>query len=118
MNSEVKRRWIEALRSGNYPQGKYSLRNLDDTYDAGGVLCELAVSDGIIPEPISYDGVSAETGGWIYGVNADNDSYSTRVPKAVCEWAGIGWYIVNGRISTMNDYGKTFNEIADYVEGL
>lgn len=44
MNKEIKKRWVEALRSGKYIQGQnYLLSN--DTYCCLGVLCDLYVKE-------------------------------------------------------------------------
>jgi hypothetical protein len=42
MNEELKQKWVEALRSGKYKQGKQALRNKADCYCCLGVLCELS----------------------------------------------------------------------------
>ena len=56
MNKEVKKKWVDALRSGEYAQGRSSLRDHDE-YCCLGVLCELAVKEGVIPAPTYSDGV-------------------------------------------------------------
>lgn len=43
---EVIQRWIKALRSGKYKQGKYKLRSHENTFCCLGVLCDLAAKDG------------------------------------------------------------------------
>lgn len=52
MNPEVKRIWIEALRSGEFVQGKMRLHTIDPVtgqhkYCCLGVLCKLAEDNGI-----------------------------------------------------------------------
>lgn len=47
MNQEWKAKWIEALRSGKYKQGKYCLAQVDNndqkqSYCCLGVLCEIS----------------------------------------------------------------------------
>lgn len=42
MNSELKAKWIAALRSGKYKQGRSVLRTADNKYCCLGVLCEVA----------------------------------------------------------------------------
>ncbi len=57
MNQEVKKKWVNALRSGEYLPTEYHLntkeRNIDDEYVerhcALGVLCDIAVNEGVIP---------------------------------------------------------------------
>jgi len=39
-NLTIIKEWIEALRSGEYQQGKHSLKVNDDTYCCLGVLCD------------------------------------------------------------------------------
>lgn len=41
MNPEVKHLWLNALRSGDYEQGREKLRNDKDQYCCLGVLCEI-----------------------------------------------------------------------------
>jgi hypothetical protein len=41
MNKRIKSRWVKALKSGKYKQGKGQLKNYDDTYCCLGVLCDL-----------------------------------------------------------------------------
>jgi hypothetical protein len=41
MNKEIKEKWINALRSGKYEQGKSQLRSLSNKFCCLGVLCDL-----------------------------------------------------------------------------
>ncbi len=41
MNPNVKEKWVKALRSGHYQQGKGMLRTHDDAFCCLGVLCDL-----------------------------------------------------------------------------
>jgi hypothetical protein len=41
MNQEIKKKWIEALRSGDYKQGRGWLRDHDGNYCCLGVLMEV-----------------------------------------------------------------------------
>jgi hypothetical protein len=54
MNPEVKARWVAALRSGEYKQGKGALR-LNNKFCCLGVLCDLYGDD--------YDALSAHNDG-------------------------------------------------------
>ena len=111
----VKKKWEGALRSGNYEQGSFQLRDMEGRYDAAGVLCDLAVRAGVIPEP-EYrgplpDGQKRLFYGYVY------DGASVWVPDSVVEWAGIPRYVIN-RISLLGDHGKTFEELADYIKDI
>jgi hypothetical protein len=48
MKPEIKQRWVAALRSGKYKQGRKQLRFMDDnSFCCLGVLTDLAVQDGV-----------------------------------------------------------------------
>jgi hypothetical protein len=80
MNPEIKARWTAALRSGEYPQGTNYLRS-EDGFCCLGVLCDLAVKDGIITEA----GPGFGSVYWEYADSADE----ALLPWAVQEWAGL-----------------------------
>lgn len=42
MDTELKLKWVEALRSGKYKQGKQRFKSADDTYCCLGVLADVA----------------------------------------------------------------------------
>lgn len=46
MQTEIKQKWCEALRSDKYKQGMYALRNSNDEYCCLGVLCDIIDRDG------------------------------------------------------------------------
>lgn len=118
MNTEVKTKWTAALRSGDYRQGANYLRTRGaerDNFCCLGVLCELAVAEGVIPAPVVN-----EYGEYYY---ADRTSY---LPAIVRDWAELG--TVNGAIydsngdmphnslTEMNDNEIPFTEIANVIE--
>ena len=45
---KARRLWVRALRSGKYNWGKRALRTDDNKYCCLGVLCELAIKQGVI----------------------------------------------------------------------
>jgi hypothetical protein len=49
MNPVAKELWLAALRSGEYTQGRGQLR-IDDTFCCLGVLCEVAIKQGVIED--------------------------------------------------------------------
>ena len=109
MNSkEVRKLWVEALRSGEYKQGKYNLHKKDE-FCCLGVLCELAVKEGVTNVTKS-------------GVDFLYEGHSISLPNSVVSWSGLrdrcGQF---GKTSLMalNDYmekGRSFSEIADVIE--
>ncbi len=116
----VKAEWVKRLRSGAYKQGFGYLRNTDDSYCCLGVLCEIAVEQGIIPEPKQYPGMA-----WGYVDTSQGDSARFGgPPKAVYRWA-VGWpeganswrpTWVSRLIDMNDDEKKSFNQIAEYIE--
>jgi hypothetical protein len=101
MKYEIAMKWVEALRSGNYKQGQYYIKN-NDKFCCLGVLCDIS-----------------KQGEWKEGHYLNNDEY---LPEEVMEWAGMKsssgcFNVKSGRnLSKLNDNGMTFEEIADIIE--
>jgi hypothetical protein len=121
MNQSIKRRWVEALRSGKYKQGYNVLRNRDDTLCCLGVLCEIAVEDGIIGDAVFDGDKDAGYGEYLYG----KEEAVTSPPSTVNQWANIldDFYEVHDeegnekQLANLNDSGSyTFKMIADLIE--
>jgi len=121
MHQHIKQPWVDALRSGKYQQGKDFLRR-EGNYCCLGVLCDL------------YDRETSGPG-WDEHCGSGGDDYlgsDTSLPGEVTRWAGLigssdvnhrGEYSVNLRhhgyrtyLSSINDEGASFNEIADLIE--
>ena len=125
MNSNIKKRWIKALRSKKYSQGVLYLEN-KNKFCCLGVLCSLLLDDNIVNRndtpgsPVAYNGS-------IYDL-----------PSEVCEAAGLselGYIVLTPKavrlirpynisykagniidLSLLNDNGVPFNIIADIIE--
>jgi hypothetical protein len=139
MNPEIKERWVAALRSGAYAQGVGRLKGPAGTgggkasYCCLGVLCELAVKDGVIEPPRPRGGKFGSRRDWIYqGEGILDESWSV-LPITVAKWADTplpvtpspyGCDVFVGvetgdepiPLSGMNDAGASFEEIADIIE--
>jgi hypothetical protein len=132
MNPSIAQRWVQALRSGDFEQGRGKLNDGMGGFCCLGVLCEIAVADGVIAcsfnkeGPVSYydpDATALQKG--LYG-DGYTDMSETSLPKAVQRWAGLklgeqatpnspsfgGWNLIE-----LNDTEKySFDQIADVIE--
>lgn len=106
--------WTEALRSGEYHQGKNYLHQKSargDEFCCLGVACDIAVKNGVeLDIDTTYHIVRY-------------DKYSAALPTAVAEWLGVqtsfGDFYNNGEygsLTNLNDHGVKFAEIADTIE--
>jgi hypothetical protein len=111
MKPEIKKLWVEALRSGDYKQGRSRLRDENNRFCCLGVLCNIYAQQN--PEfaanqkyTFAYDGLSGFP------------SYTVR------EWAGLKdedpTVYVNGietSLSIVNDmHNFNFKQIARLIE--
>lgn len=105
MNEEIKTKWLEALRSGEYKQTTGRLRNSqEEGFCCLGVLCD-------IMEPESW---------------SDDDEHQecfSLPSNDILVKTGMKMFLPNidvdytpSHLSTMNDHGSTFTEIADWIE--
>lgn len=119
MDAIVKAEWVDRLRNGNIPQCRGELGNLIGERCCLGVLSDIAVAHNIIPSP----GTFLHDSHLILSY-AGETNY---LPKDVRSWAGLdsmnpeigelfdmspGGY----SLSTFNDSGFTFDQIADVIE--
>lgn len=114
MDKQVKQKWLAALRSGEYKQGKYRLRETDVLWDATGVLCDLAERQGVIGPPQYLDDAQGVFTGYRYG-DKQSGWHATGLPEAVIKWSGVS-YSRGYKVAMMGDYGKNFNQLADWIE--
>ena len=118
MDPSVKQRWVSALRSGSYHQGRNFLRRGND-YCPLGVLCDLHA------QSYSRD--------WMKGVTTQDSApiqvfqysgFDSVLPEQVVEWSGLDAQdpIVAHdadltSITKLNDLkGLSFEQIADLIE--
>lgn len=107
MNTEVKEKWVAALRSGEYWQGKGALRDQADAFCCLGVLVDVVCPTDWEPKP-GYECDRA----YIDPV----DGPMVSVLGAAVMWrAGIVGRAMS-LLAEMNDTGSTFDAIADYIE--
>ena len=107
MNQEIKQRWIQALRSGEYEQGYENL------YHCGKFCCLGVLTDLYIKEhDLQWHKDVADL--WSFENNGGT------VPESVQKWAGISNdmpVILGEPVVVYNDkYHLSFDEIASLIE--
>lgn len=126
MNQDVLKKWVAALRSGKYNQGEGHLGMTDEDGDEHfcclGVLCELALDEGIPNLNREFNGDALR-----YFYN-DREDF---LPTPVMEWAGFhdknpgipyiqveeeSDEVYDKPLSELNDEGLSFTAIADIIE--
>ena len=117
MKKKIAKKWVAALRSGEYTQGKDVLADSARTkHCCLGVLCEVAIKGGLevtVETPPDHDA-------------AIFDNSKAFLPVSVADWAGmntrLGELPSGATTATvlslmgMNDSGHTFGDIADVIE--
>lgn len=94
MNPEIKAKWLEDLRSGNFRKGTNKLHKIRKDADGNevhefcclGVLCEQAVAAGIV-ERRKVDGFPRTYR--YFDPNRPTDASEVYPPAIVQEWAGL-----------------------------
>lgn len=116
MNKDIKKEWVDVLRSGEYEQGTAYLKR-DGKYCCLGVLCEIYKSktgNGKWEETTSLSNYKIER--FVDGDNRDVSGISGTVQ----EWSGLNdtlGELPNGEnLARLNDDGMSFKEIADVIE--
>lgn len=123
MKPEIKVRWTEALRSGEYSQTTNCLRD-ESGYCCLGVLTDLAVKDGVIG-PWELDSLDGQFSATYHDSEGFDCGEEAVLPPPVIEWAGLDSSNPHVRldedeypvpISDPNDNGYEFNFIADLID--
>jgi hypothetical protein len=125
LKKRVKKKWLEALRSGKYEQTSGTLSQ-DGKYCCLGVLCEVAIDSGLNIEKKPRYPSSPHTDLMQY------DGDTCALPPSVQEWAflkgkksedpivTVPYHYSNGEsefsLANLNDDGHSFAEIADLIE--
>jgi len=107
MKQAIKKKWLAALRSGDYKQTKEALRD-EEGFCCLGVLCDVHRIEN--------------KKRWQKGFNYYDEN--TILPHEIVNWAGLkncnpgieDSSICISTLADLNDEGKTFKEIADIIE--
>lgn len=92
------KKWVKALRSGEYKQRKYSL-GYENTYCCLGVLCKL--------EKIQFNEINS------LDQNSSDRIGNTKTYLQLSKLLGVA---TSHYLASMNDAGASFNDIADVIE--
>jgi hypothetical protein len=111
MNSQVKMKWVKALRSGKYKQGFGTMRDHNDNFCVLGVLCNIHAQEH--PEIAKKETYKRSYLG-----------SSGALPKQVQKWAGfqsdspkIGTGLYSKTLIHLNDSRRmSFKELAAVIE--
>lgn len=136
MNDDVKQKWLTALRSGDYEQGRAHLALITPEgaeYCCLGVLCDLAERAGLIETQVKDYGNNRIVYYVPHGVLVDEDPEydqemdlpawsTTGLPKVVAQWAGLDSEnprVAGSTLADLNDREVNrydFYRIADIIE--
>jgi hypothetical protein len=109
MNPQIKQKWVDALRSGDYQQTQRRLHD-ENGFCCLGVLCDLYGKENNVEWDLTNNG---------HNVYVFQDKKGI-LPLSVIEWAGVEddnpEICGETPLSRLNDSGSTFNEIADLIE--
>jgi hypothetical protein len=106
MDAQLKKQWLEALRSGKYDQGTGQLRD-GNCFCCLGILCDIFSPSGWYITDGIYE--------WVHGEGLDESHEGGVLPRNFRVRCGIYGHI-EARLIEMNDSGKPFTQIADYIE--
>lgn len=119
MDKSYKSEWIKRLRSGDYAQTSGYLHIEEDAYKTGhcclGVLCEIGVERGVVtrstPGTIDiFDDLGDHNG------FSSNSGFSSTLPYKFRDTVKIPNTKLLDLVEMNDSYGKSFDEIADYIE--
>lgn len=101
MNKEVKKAWLDALRSGKYEQARSTLNNGSGGFCCLGVLCDIS-----------------KLGHWNKRHEYVVDGLAQSVLLTTCGVKEVAELTEQEarQLASMNDRGYTFKRIADYIE--
>jgi hypothetical protein len=125
MNSEVKAKWLEALRSGRYRQRRHYLHTTDDSFCCLGVLCDLYSLEGkgFWSSHSDCKRLGSNVEVMSFAKNGNYSTCSADLPDYVAEWAGLRTrnprvfaHDESTSLAALNDNGETFGFIASIIE--
>lgn len=106
LEKEFAEKWVKALRSGKYEQGEGYLENADGQYCCLGVACKISYPRARLLHKFFIDS-KGQGRGYI------SKNLEKKMPELL---RGTDANKFVEKVSQMNDDGKSFNQIADWIE--
>lgn len=108
LNKEAVHKWVKALRSGEYKQGREQLRNDDDEYCCLGVACD------VFKEEVNGEW---KQNGENYQFHIGGNHTVGFMPIFLKDHLGLSENFVNVELVSANDHKElSFDEIANMIE--
>ncbi len=124
------RKWVAALKSGEYKQVKHVLCELDDEHNLVGHCC-LGVACELYQEEVGGLDIKIDKemidGRFVTFADFNPGEFTqgvTVLPECVGEWLGLNdisggfrdEHKASHSLASLNDNGKSFDQIADAIE--
>ncbi len=109
-----RQKWTAALRSGDYPQGKHTLKTVADRYCCLGVACDLAAREGVLDAFDQPATLTKSVQDWLgllaaTGTTTDGHEYGPAHDDGDVSYAHA--------LTELNDNADwDFNQIADLID--
>ena len=124
MNPEIKAKWVAALRSGKYTQGRGALRRTNGEMCCLGVLCDILAPDdwapppekGINPDCFRHGGVIDTPSQRLREMAGFPSVKFSQPSESVFATPKVSLGGDSDFLWAFNDAGATFSEIADAIE--
>lgn len=115
MNTNVKKMWVDTLRSGDVTQGFGVLATVNDNTLN---MCCLGVLCAIHNAAVSPDKNLWEEAGFLVGGRHCYLYMEARgsLPLKVSKWAGIDFSVAAHLVDLNDTYQNSFSEIADWLD--
>lgn len=125
MKKNIMKKWVKALRSGKYKQGKNFLKQFNSKKQPRhcclGVLCELYNEE--MKKNHKKSLVVDTTRSGSFGTVCFFGTNDSTLPKVVRDWSGVrdhtgvfGIDVDGSCLANLNDDGKTFKTISNIIE--
>lgn len=113
MNQDIKQKWITALNSDEYSQGRNSLRQISRHDDHGNDYCCL----GVLTELYRKE---TGRGNWVRVGHTSrfvegDDENSCELIQPVLDWSGLTTAEQYTLVGLNDHHGQNFTEIAQYI---